>query len=295
MSEYILPEGHAKDILTEGCIVLEGGAFRGLYTQGVLDVLMQEDINMSCTIGVSAGALGGMNYVAGQIGRSARVNLRYRHESDYIGIGALKRDHGITGFSYLFNEISWQDPLDMERFNDPRRRFVVTATDIETGENEFFEKGICSDMFTACAASASVPYISEAVELEGGRYLDGGIACRIPFQWALDQGYEKVIVVRTRDRDYRKRIHMPLNLTRVEYHRYPALKAALDEESARYNVLLDRLDMLEESGRIFVITPSQPVEIRRFEGDLDALYELYQLGRKDAEERLAELKAYLNR
>ena len=98
-------DGKTSDKITDGCIVLEGGAFRGLYTEGVLDYLMTQDINMQTTIGVSAGAINGSNYVSGQIGRAARTNLRYRHNSDYVGFGAIRKNDGIIGFDFLYNEL----------------------------------------------------------------------------------------------------------------------------------------------------------------------------------------------
>ena len=293
MIEYEILDGDAGNEITPGCLVLEGGAFRGLYTQGVLDVLMQNHINMECTIGVSAGALSGMNYVSGQIGRSALINLSYRHDSDYIGFGALRRDHGITGFSYLFNDISKQEPLDEEKFNDPRRRFVAVATNVETGEATYFERNYCSDIIKAVSASASVPYVTEPVEIDGQHYLDGGIKDRIPFGWALKEGYEKIVVIRTRDAEYRKPVSRPLGITAVEYRRYPALKIDLDEGAAQYNIEIDTLESLQAQGRIFVIAPSDPINISRFEGDLDALYEVYRLGVKDGREQVEALQAYL--
>ena len=293
MIEYDILDGEASNVITPGCMVLEGGAFRGLYTQGVLDVLMQEGINLACTIGVSAGALSGINYVSGQIGRSAIVNLSYRHDPDYIGFGAMRHDHGITGFSYLFGEIGEEWPLDEERFNDPGRRFIAVATNVNTAKAEYFERGYCADINKACAASASVPYISEPVEIDGEYYLDGAIVDPIPVDWAIKEGYEKIVVIRTREPSFRKTVSRPLDIARVEYRKYPKLKSVLDEQAPRYNVRVDGINTLEAQGRVFVIAPSEPINISRFEGDLDALYEVYRLGIKDAQENLKKLKDYL--
>ena len=127
-----LPKGLASDQLTEGCIVLEGGAFRGLYTSGVLDALMEAGINLSCTVGVSAGALNGMNYVSGQIGRSGRLNLTYRHDSRYVGLKAIRKNRGVIGFDFILKNVNKEDPLNEERFFRPDSRFVVVATDCIT-------------------------------------------------------------------------------------------------------------------------------------------------------------------
>ena len=289
-----LPRGTAGTELTEGLLVLEGGAWRGMYTQGALDGMMEEDINLSAVIGVSAGALSGFSYVAGQIGRCVYLNLRYRHDPNYTGAGAILRDHGVTGFSYLFDELSKEWPLDEERFNDPRRRFVAVATNIETGAAEYFEKGKCSDIFKAIQASATVPYVSEAVEIDGKRYLDGGIATRIPLDWALEQPEKKIVIIRTRDRNYRKKLHATNRVAKMEYgKKYPNLMYDLYEEAEHYNMLIDRIDMLENTGRLFVLAPSVPISIRRFEGNVEKLAEVYWLDYHDAKKAAGPMKEYL--
>ena len=121
-----LPRGIASDSVTPGCLVLEGGALRGTYSVGVMDALMQNDINFSCTIGVSAGALNGISYVSGQIGRSARSPLRYRHDPRYFGLGAYLRNGTPFGFDFMFGELTHRlDPLDLARFFRPERRFTL--------------------------------------------------------------------------------------------------------------------------------------------------------------------------
>ena len=111
-----LHKGYSSDVLTEGCLVLEGGAFRALYSSGVTDVLMENGINMSCVCGVSAGALNGANYASGQIGRSARINLRYRHDKNYVGFKPMFTEGGVIGFDYIFGNLEGIDPFDYEAF-----------------------------------------------------------------------------------------------------------------------------------------------------------------------------------
>ncbi|MBQ8664515.1 MAG: patatin-like phospholipase family protein, partial [Mailhella sp.] len=146
-----LPRGRASQNLTPGCLVLEGGALRGTYSVGVMDALMEADINLLCTLGVSAGALNGISYVSGQIGRSARSPLTYRHDQRYFGFRAYLRNASPFGFDFMFGELTYKlDPLDIERFMDPARRFVAVATDGRTGRPAFFEKGnSLEDIFIA--------------------------------------------------------------------------------------------------------------------------------------------------
>ena len=163
-----------------------------------MDALMEADVNLACTIGVSAGALNGISYVSGQIGRSARSPLRYRHDSRYFGLGAFLRNRTPFGFDFMFGELSRTlDPLDMTRFFRPERRFVAVATNCLTGKPEYFEKGRCPDIMLATRASSTMPYISQMVRMNGTPYLDGGCSCKIPFRWALDNGFRAVVIVKT--------------------------------------------------------------------------------------------------
>lgn len=286
-----LPEGRAADRITKGCLVLEGGGWKGLYTLGVLDCMMEEGINLSSVVGVSAGALSAIGYVSGQIGWGAGIDLRYRHDRNYCGIGAFRRDRGITGFSYLFDDILKERPLDEARLNDPSRRLAVSATNLLTGEAEYFEKGGC-DLFRAVQASASVPYVTRPVMIGGVPYLDGGCAEKIPFRWSLSSGEEKTVVVRTRELSYRRKPGAP-GIAGLMYRKYPAFVKALGSANEEFNQTADMLERKAAAGEIFLVAPSEPVTVSRFDGDMEKLGALYWLGYRDMERRMEELAGYL--
>ena len=289
-----LPRGYASSQLTKGCLVLEGGAFRGLYSAGVLDALMTAGINLQCTIGVSAGAMNGVNYVSGQIGRSARTSLRYRHDGRYVGLPAYWKNHGIIGFDFLFTEVEERDPLDRERFFSPERDFIAVATNCLTGRPEYFRRGTCSDIFQAVRASASMPYVSRMVNVDGIPCLDGGCSMKIPYPWALDQGFEKIVVIKTRHREFRRSIRRSGGLPpKLFYHSYPALAESLASSQRNYNAQCDELERLEKDGRLFVLSPSQPVTVSRMEPDMEKLGALYYLGYQDTMANLKTLHSYL--
>lgn len=293
-----IPRGRASREIRPGALILEGGAFRGLYTQGVLDALMEANINFQTTAGISAGALSALGYVSGEIGWSARLNLSLRHDTNYIGLDAMRRDHGITGFSYIFEDQLKEHPIELDRLNDPRRRLVVGATDMNTGLVHFFENSRCRDFFRAARASATVPYVSRPVVIDQVPYLDGGMVCNIPYQWAIDEGYDKIVVVKTRDHSYRKPTGGAFRQQRINhlyYHNYPRLLDALSHSTANYNALLDQIDRDEKAGKIFVFSPKDPVEINRFESDMDKLGDLYWKGYRETKQRIEELKEYLSK
>ncbi len=288
-----IPRGNASNELTDGCLVLEGGAFRGLYTQGVLDCFMMNNLNFSCVVGVSAGALGGMNYVSGQIGRSARANLGYRHDGNYIGLSAIKKSHSVIRLDFLFDEFNRLEPLDETRFYDTARRFAVVATDCQTGKTKYFEKGIQSDFLRAIKASASMPFVSPTVSIDGTPYLDGGCSCKIPYRWAVENGFSKIVVVKTREHGFRSKAH-EIRAADEFYKKYPEFAKSLKASNITYNRECDGVDKLRSSGRIFVIEPSKRVDVKAVEPNVEKLGSLYWLGYNDANKSLQKLNKFLS-
>lgn len=291
-----IPSGSASGNLIEACLVLEGGAFRGLYTQGYLDAMMRNNLNFSCVIGVSAGALGGLNYVSGQIGRSARINLSYRHDSRYVGVKALIHSHSFLDVGFLTEDRGIIDePLDTERLSRPEQRFVAVATNCLNGKPTCFEKGKCGDhLMEGVRASATMPYISPMVTINGTPYLDGGCSCAIPYRWAMKQGYKKIIVIRTRDPLFRKK-EARLSPARRIYGKFPALAATLSRSDRRYNRQCEEVELLHKCGRLLRLAPSKPVNVGRVEPDLEKLGELYWLGYHDCLAHLDEIIRYLSK
>lgn len=287
--------GKAPDTIVPGCLVLEGGSFRGVYTSGVLDVLMENGINLQTTIGTSAGALNGYNYVAGEMGRAAKVNLCYRHDSRYFSPRTTAKNHGVVGFDFIMDAIEEELPFDHERFDDPSRRFLCTVTNCDTGEVMYCEKGVTTDIQKAVQASASMPFASDMVTVDGVPCLDGGCSVKIPYQWALDNGFEKILVIRTRPVEYRrepegKRVQ---ELTEVIYKNHPQLVELLNSQEEQYNIACEELEQLEKEGRIMMICPSASILTSTLEGDMEKLGALYHMGRLDAMLMLPKIKEYL--
>lgn len=286
-----LPAGRASDKLTEGCLVLEGGGWKGLYTVGVLDCLMMNDINFTSVVGCSAGALSAIGYVSGQIGWGARIDLTYRHDPNYCGIRAMLREGGITGFNYLNRKIIKDLPLDKKRLCSPERRLAVSATNLLTGKVEYFEKGKCN-LSRAVQASATVPIISKPVIINGVPYLDGGCAEKIPYPWAEQSGEKKIIVVRTRELSYRRKSGIS-KITDLMYRKYPDFLRSMKKTNDNFNEMVGMLEERSSAGELFLIAPSKPVTVSRFDGDMDKLGKLYWLGYNDMSSRLDELRDYL--
>lgn len=289
-----IPYRESSDIVIPGCMALEGGSFRGAYTAGVLDVLAQNDINMQTTIGISAGSLTGFNYASGCIGRAAKINLGYRHDGRYIGLRGFLRDKGLIGFTFIFKECEEMFPYSMERLESGQKRYIAVATSCTEGKPVYFEYGKCSDIFSAIQASSSMPYYSRIVKVDGIPCLDGGCSVKVPYQWALDQGFEKIVVVRTLPENYMRPENPKADrAAKFFYRRYPEFVETLRGSAPRANKETKELIRLKEEGRIFLICPPDDKIMHGLEGDMEELGSYYEQGRSDARAVLPELKKYL--
>ena len=287
-------KGQAKDNLVEGTLVLEGGAFRGLYTAGVLDCLMENDINIGTVVGISAGALTGMNYLAGCMGRSALCILNHRYDPSYVGVKAFKESGSIVGFKFMFEELEKEYPLNEERLFKGDRKLFAGCTNLETGKAEFIQTFDKEIMYDAVKASASMPIVSKIVRINGKKYLDGGCETKLPIRYAIENGYKKIIFVATRPLSYRRKLKSPeLRVEKVRYKNYPNFLKALANANKRYNLDAEFLETLAKKGGIYAIAPSERVSVSRLEKDMEKLGDLYMLGYEDCKRQIPDIKKYL--
>ena len=277
-------------------LLLEGGAMRGLYTVGALDVLMKNNINFDGIVGVSAGALFGINYKSKQPGRALRYNLKYAKEKNYMGWYSFLKTGDIMNKEFCFNKlVNELDPIDYETFKKSTEEFWAVVTNIETGKPEYIKVDDLkkNEQIEALRASGSMPFVSNPVEIDGKKYLDGGIADSIPIEKIMDMGFDKVVVILTRTMGYRKEKGNQL-LAKLKYRKYPNFIKTIENRYLMYNEELDEIESLENDNKIFVIRPSRKVNIKRIEKDSSKIQEMYDLGYEDMSEKLKELNRYLN-
>ncbi len=272
--------------------VLEGGAMRGLYSAGVLDVFMQNGITTDAIYGVSAGALFGINFKSKQIGRAIRYNLKYAHEKNYMGLYSLITTGNIMNEKFCFDRIVNElDKFDFDTFNASPIDFYAVVTNVETGKAEHIKITDSRAQLEVLRASGSMPFVSKIVEFNGSKYLDGAISDPIPLQKALDEGYEKIVVVLTRPENYAKhKENLPYNFV---YRKYPNFVECAKKQFEVYNQTLELIKKCENDGRIIVLRPSQNLKIARVEKNLDKLKAIYNLGVSDCTSKLDEIKKYL--
>ncbi|MCR5302548.1 MAG: patatin family protein [Lachnospiraceae bacterium] len=276
-------------------LVLEGGAMRGLFTAGVLDVLMENGIKLENVIGVSAGACFGCNYVSGQIGRTIRYNMKYATDKRYCSISSLIRTGDIFGAQFCYHTLpSELDRFDEGAFIDSGIPFYVVVTDVKTGEAGYHRMADASyEELEWMRASSSMPLVSNIVAIDGGRYLDGGISDSIPLKASEALGCERNVTVLTKPRGYRKSEDRTLPLIRIKYRNYPNLIHAMKVRHIAYNEQFEYCLRQEKAGRNFVICPKSPLPIGHICHDPLVMRETYELGRSEAEELMPALERFL--
>lgn len=277
-------------------LVLEGGAMRGLFTAGVMDVLMENGIVFDGIVGVSAGAAFGCNYKSGQIGRVLRYNTTYCQDWRYCSFRSLIKTGDLYGADFCYHELPEQlDLFDDEAFQKNPADFYAVCTDCESGEPVY--KKIQSAQYTDLEwirASASMPLVSRIVDINGQKLLDGGIADSIPLRFMENSGYANNVVVLTQPRSYRKKKNSLLPLMKLALKKYPKVVDAMARRHINYNETLDYIRKQEQEGKVFVISPDEKLDIGRTEKDPDKLRAVYAIGRKAAEAKLGELKHFLH-
>ena len=283
--------------MTKIALVLEGGAMRGLYTAGVLDVFLDNNINIDGIIGVSAGALFGANYYSKQRGRALRYNKKYCKDKRYISIHSLITTGNIVNKDFAFYKVTNElDPFDDEEFIKTNKDFYVVITNVETGSSEYINiKNSTVKNLEVLRATSAMPIVSKMVEINNHKYLDGALADSIPVTKAIDMGYDKIIVILTRPLEYRKKPFSKLEslFIKLKYRKYPKLVKAILNRYSNYNECLEKIIDLESKKEIFVIRPSRDLNISRLEKDECKLQEVYDLGINDAKKQMKKLIEFL--
>ena len=282
-----------------GTIVLEGGATRGVFTSGILDYLMEEDLYFSHVIGVSAGSCNGVDYVSRQIGRTKKCMIPEKKEySYYSGVRNVIKGKSILDMDMVFDTFPKKIyPFDFETYFQSDMVCEIVTTNCETGKAEYMTEGEDPDrLMRLCRASSSMPLLSPIVNIDGVPYLDGGLADSVPIRRALQSGNEKIVLVLTRNPGYRKKpiSKGTVKLYRRAYKKYPNLVHAAIYRNHVYNKTMELVERLEEEEKIFVIRPLVPT-VSRLERDETALTAFYQHGYNLMKRQREALQRYLEK
>lgn len=276
-------------------LVLEGGAMRGMFTCGVLDVFMENDIEFDGAAGISAGATFGCNIKSKQPGRALRYNLKYCKDWRYCSVRSLIKTGDLYGAQFCYHDIPDKlDVFDRETFKNNPMEFYLAATDVDTGRPVYHK---CTDGgeldILWMRASASMPAVSHLVEINGRKFLDGGITDAVPFKFMEYKGYNRNVIVLTQPEGYRKEKSKATAMFDVMLRKYPNAAKAMRRRPQMYNKQMSDIKLREISGAALVIRPTESLGISRTENDPAELQRVYDLGREAAENRLSEIRDYL--
>ncbi len=277
-------------------LVLEGGAMRGMFTCGVIDVLMENGVSFDGAAGISAGAVFGCNIKSKQIGRAIRYNKKYCRDPRYCSFRSLIRTGDLYGVEFCYHELpDVLDPFDRETFRSNPMAFYIGATDVRTGECVFHQ---CTDGGETdikwMGASAAMPLVSKPVSVDGYVLLDGGISNSVPYRYMEKLGYNRSVIILTQPESYRKKRIKALPLVRRMVRQYPAVADALTVRHLMYNRQMQEIGERQRAGTAFVIRPPEPLGISRTENDPEQLERVYRIGRREAEAALPDLKRFLS-
>lgn len=279
-------------------MVCEGGANRTIFSCGVQDLFLEEDLMPDYFIGVSAGIAYGVSYLAGQRERNLRVMEDYMADKRYMGMRHLldRSERAFYNTKFVFDEVPNKlVPFDYQAFEQYPGTVEAAVTNIHTGKAEYLEVPRGKDMRDTLVASCSLPVLFQPVKIGRHYYLDGGIADSIPYEHAFEMGCDKLIVVLTRERDYVKTREKAISVTNRLYKKYPKIVEVLNLRAERYNESMKRLKELEDEGKVFVIAPETTFGVGRTETDTVKLRRLYDEGYRIAKEQMEALREYLGK
>jgi predicted patatin/cPLA2 family phospholipase len=276
-------------------LIMEGGAMRGLFTAGIIDVMMEQGIEFDGAIGVSAGAAFGCNYKSKQIGRVIRYNTRFCRDKRYGNWGVLLKTGNFYSKDFCYDEVPMKhDIFDFDTFERNPMEFYVVCTDVETGEAVYHKYESRHDHgFEWIRASASMPLVSQIVEIDGLKLLDGALADSIPVAYFESIGYDRNVAILTRPMGYQMKPDSMLPLMKLKYRRYPKLVQAMESRYRKYNQTLQDIARREQEGRLLVFRPEMPLPVSRTENDPAKLRQTYEIGRQTALARMDEVKQFL--
>lgn len=277
-------------------IILEGGAMRSMFSAGVLDSFLENEIEIPNVMAVSAGAYAGMNYVSGQKGRVLDAIIKPLETEKYLGFGTFLKKGTFFDMDFLFDEIPKKRvPFDFETFKNSAKRFITSTVNCLTGEAVYFDEFPDEDMFfKICKAANSLPFIARITDINGIPMLDGGMADAIPVSRALEEGWKKIIVVMTRNADYRKKQrYFYMLMLKLIYHKYPKFVDMVWGRAQKYNQSMEMVARMEKEGNALVLRPLDSLHLQNNEADPEKLREYYRHGYEVAQKRVEEIRAFL--
>ena len=275
-------------------LVLEGGGMRGIFTAGVLDFFMKNNVTFNNIIGVSAGACHATSYVANQPGRSYDVSTKYLSDKNYCGLYSFLKTGDIFGAEMIYKTIPEKlDPIDFDTFNGNSMKMQAAVTNARTGRAEYpYIEDLRHDLLYV-RASSSLPIVSKAVKIGDEEYFDGGVSDSIPIMQSESEGFKKNVIVLTQPRSYRKQPNKAIAIAKLILRRYPNVVAAMETRHIMYNAELDYIRKREADGTAFVIAPPSDLNLARVDKNVARLRNAYLIGYNEAKRVFDKMREFM--
>ncbi len=259
-----------------------GGGFRAIYGAGVMDRCLEDGITFDHCYGVSAGSANMVSFIAGQHGRNHKFYTEYAFRKEYASVDNFIKKHNFADLDYVYGTLSNHDgeyPVDFKAFEANPVGFTVVACNAEDGSTKYFDKSDVSfDNFNIMKASSAVPVACEPYMIDGVPYYDGGIADPIPVRKALDDGYERVVVVLTRPKDVLREQKKDVAPAKILERRYPAAAERLLNRYQTYNTEVSLAKKCERDGRVLILAPESLYGLRTLSKSFEGLERMYRAG-----------------
>lgn len=268
-------------------VIDAGGGLRGIYTAGVFDRCLDDEISFDLCIGVSAGSANISTYIAKQRTRTYRFYHDYSQRKEYMSLGNFIRKGSYLDLDYIYSVLTnsdGEDPIDYPQLAKYEGQLLIAATDAETGKAHYFTKDdLSQDNYKVFCASCAIPFVCKPVEIGGRKYMDGGVAVPVPLKKALEMGADKIVFALSKPKDFRRSSSRNDIVAKLIRRKYPEAARVLLESNAEYDRLVDKAIELEKEGRVLIVSPDDTCGVDTLTKDREKLHLLYEKGYKDAE------------
>lgn len=274
-------------------LVLEGGTFRGTFSAGFMDGLIEAGVKFPYVTGVSAGISNAASYVSGQFGRNIEIFEKYRNDKRYIGAGNYRKCKSYFGLDFVYDEIpNSLIPFDYESFRGSDTRFMVGVTNALTGRTEFLDGKGDTDKWVYLRASCAIPGYFPAIEIGGVPYYDGGIGCPICIKPAIRDGCSRNVILLTQPEGYIKKCGKGnIAMSQVIRRKYPAMEMALLTRHRLYNRQVAFCEELGRRGKALIFRPKEKLD--SFQRDTAVLRQYWQEGYDMCLENIDMIKEFM--
>ena len=275
-------------------LILEGGTFRSIFSAGVMDALLDNDIIFPYCIGVSAGITNGVSYISKQKGRNLEVLTKYRNDKRYLGYGNFFKCKSLFGLDFVFDEIPNKlVPFDMDTYKKYPGKILVGVTNAKTGKTEYLDGKDLDDKATLLRATCALPIFFPVIKINNNEYYDGGLCDPIPIRKAIADGNEKHLIVLTQPKGYKKDLSKKnVIVSKLLNRKYPNLKNAFLTRHESYNETVKFCEELEKQGKAIILRPEYKLE--SVEKDVNKLKSNYDHGYDLATKHITEIKSLFN-